>query len=254
MLIDQAYRTQTAPSGDGTPQVTTIRICTNPLLSVGLEQLLSGTRFAVWEDALRDTADLPRLSSGAPVLFIVDGKRPSDTLAAMIRDLKAQRPAARVVVLADSFDFGPMVAAWTAGADGFCLTTVSRDVLIQSIELVMLGETVVPSSWIRSVLGEKPEYSSADHAAQDGAGNGRAPDPRSHKLSHREVEILDCLKEGAPNKVIARKLNLAEATVKVHLKAILRKIGVGNRTQAAIWAQDHLPARAAPECVADCIH
>ncbi len=50
--------------------------------------------------------------------------------------------------------------------------------------------------------------------------------------------------EGEPNKIIARKLHVAEATVKVHVKAILRKIGATNRTQAAMWAMDHLPPRA----------
>jgi two-component system nitrate/nitrite response regulator NarL len=52
--------------------------------------------------------------------------------------------------------------------------------------------------------------------------------------------------QGEPNKVIARKLEVTEATIKVHVKAILRKIGVGNRTQAAMWATEHLPRRRNP--------
>nr|WP_246215681.1 helix-turn-helix transcriptional regulator [Microvirga makkahensis] len=67
------------------------------------------------------------------------------------------------------------------------------------------------------------------------------PAPKK-SLSAREIEVLAWLKEGAPNKTIARKLNLAETTVKVHVKAILRKIGVVNRAQAAIWAACHMPA------------
>ncbi len=59
-------------------------------------------------------------------------------------------------------------------------------------------------------------------------------------LSNREAEILHCLMQGAPNKIIARQLDVAEATVKVHVKAILRKIQVANRTQAAMWAVEHL--------------
>ena len=61
------------------------------------------------------------------------------------------------------------------------------------------------------------------------------------KLSAREAQILGCLREGAPNKLIARKLGITEATIKVHVKAILRKIGVTNRTQAAMWASQRLP-------------
>ena len=58
-------------------------------------------------------------------------------------------------------------------------------------------------------------------------------------LSAREAAVLGCLVEGSSNKVIARKVEMAEATVKVHIKAILRKIRVKNRTQAAIWAISH---------------
>jgi two-component system nitrate/nitrite response regulator NarL len=57
------------------------------------------------------------------------------------------------------------------------------------------------------------------------------------------MEILGCLREGAPNKLIARKLKITEATIKVHVKAILRKIGASNRTQAAMWASQRLPRR-----------
>jgi two-component system nitrate/nitrite response regulator NarL len=72
----------------------------------------------------------------------------------------------------------------------------------------------------------------------------KAPDPKARSLSAREAEILSSLMEGEPNKIIARRLHVAEATVKVHIKAILRKVGAANRTQAAMWAMDHLPARA----------
>ena len=60
-----------------------------------------------------------------------------------------------------------------------------------------------------------------------------------HLLSPREKLILRCIIEGDSNKCIARKIDIAEATVKVHVKAILRKIGVQNRTQAAIWGINH---------------
>jgi two-component system nitrate/nitrite response regulator NarL len=65
-------------------------------------------------------------------------------------------------------------------------------------------------------------------------------DPGARSLSSREAEILSSLMEGTPNKLIARKLHVTEATVKVHVKAVLRKIGAANRTQAAMWAKGHL--------------
>ena len=69
---------------------------------------------------------------------------------------------------------------------------------------------------------------------------------QSRKLSSREAQILTCLRDGAPNKVIARQLNLSEATVKVHVKAILKKIGACNRTQAALWAARHVRTEPKP--------
>jgi two-component system nitrate/nitrite response regulator NarL len=62
----------------------------------------------------------------------------------------------------------------------------------------------------------------------------------ANRLSTREAQILRHLTQGASNKLIARELGLAEATIKVHLKAILRKAKVANRTQAAMWAQQHM--------------
>jgi two-component system nitrate/nitrite response regulator NarL len=65
--------------------------------------------------------------------------------------------------------------------------------------------------------------------------------PNTFKLSVKEVQVLSYVRDGAPNKVIDRKMEITEATVKVHMKAILRKIGVSNRTQAAMWASQRLP-------------
>ena len=77
------------------------------------------------------------------------------------------------------------------------------------------------------------------------AQRGRLSEPEHQrtlrKFSNREAEILECLTRGEANKLIARKFDITEATVKVHIKAILRKIQVKNRTQAAIWAQANLP-------------
>ena len=66
-------------------------------------------------------------------------------------------------------------------------------------------------------------------------------DHMPRRLSQRETMILRRLMQGEPNKIIARQFDITEATVKAHIKAILRKICVRNRTQAAVWAQSHLP-------------
>jgi two-component system nitrate/nitrite response regulator NarL len=157
----------------------------------------------------------------------------------MVRQVKERHPAARIVVLSNDFDLGFVRQGLEAGANGFCLTDKSREVLITSLELVMLGELALPTELVRSMLNvvhlsPKPE------SASEVQVEPKAPAPRSNSLSAREAEILSSLMEGTPNKLIARKLHVTEATVKVHVKAILRKIGAANRTQAALWAKGHL--------------
>ena len=78
--------------------------------------------------------------------------------------------------------------------------------------------------------------STRDATAVAGIAPGRISSPNVHGLSERAVQILQCLVQGESNKMIANRLGIAEATVKVHMKSLLPKIGANNRTQAAIWA------------------
>jgi two-component system nitrate/nitrite response regulator NarL len=124
--------------------------------------------------------------------------------------------------------------------DGFCLAASAPDVLIRSLELVMLGEAVLPSEVLRSILDGSPQH--LEQPRHDPAPEGPKPsDLMDCKLSAKETQVLSHLRDGSSNKIIACKLDITEATVKVHVKAILRKIGVANRTQAAMWASQHLP-------------
>jgi two-component system nitrate/nitrite response regulator NarL len=129
-------------------------------------------------------------------------------------------------------------AAVAAGVDSFCLTTRAQEILINVLELTMLGEQVLPGVVLQSLLDQAhPIPSSGQHAAPKERKN---LDPQVSKLSPRERMILQSLMGGDANKVIARKLDVAEATIKVHIKSILRKIGAANRTQAAMWATENL--------------
>jgi two-component system, NarL family, nitrate/nitrite response regulator NarL len=222
----------------GEPKVTTYLVCVNPMLKAGLGHILANTRYEV-----RDGEEPIGHSGGEEILprmFIVDSNLREAALPAGIAALKAQNPGARVVVLADTFNFDQMMTALRGGADGYCLPTV--DALIRYLDLVMLGETAYPSGQFLSAIldaqsrGDTEISRSAD--AETRRSLAHASDTRM--LSNREAEILHCLMQGAPNKIIARQLDVAEATVKVHVKAILRKIQVANRTQAAMWAVEHL--------------
>jgi two-component system nitrate/nitrite response regulator NarL len=220
-----------------TSQVPVVLVSNNALLRTGLKHLLSGTCFLVTEAGSMD--NLPVAPDPGPALFIIDACHCS-TVTESIGRAKSQYPTAHVCVLADTFDMNYVVDFCKAGADGFCLTTAGRDVLIRSLELVLLGQSVFPSTIVRLMLDQVarcPERPLTHHASHE----TKTSSALAHRLSARESEILRGLMEGAPNKVIARQFGLSEATVKVHVKAILRKVGAGNRTQAAMWAAEHLP-------------
>jgi DNA-binding NarL/FixJ family response regulator len=137
--------------------------------------------------------------------------------------------------VADHHRLDELVSAFRAGANGYFVDVMTCDAFIKSMELLMMGETIFPPA-LSFVLD--PE---GDHPGEPGDENNQAilvttEDALTPQLSPREKSILRCLIEGDSNKCIARKIDIAEATVKVHVKAILRKIRVQNRTQAAIWA------------------
>jgi two-component system nitrate/nitrite response regulator NarL len=178
-----------------------------------------------------------------PILLIIDSDGDPRAIAEQIDAFKHQLPTGRIAVLADQYVFPWMLSAFRAGANAYFLKSVTSDAFIKALELVMLGETILPPELL-SYVGDAP------HAAEvavdvrrslEAPVNGPASsDPQdSPRLSSREEYILRYIGEGHPNKVIARKMGIAEGTVKVHVKAILRKIRAGNRTQAAIWLMNN---------------
>jgi len=216
-----------APEDDSTRRIATKLLCGNALLQAGLSQLLSGTCF-----------DVAGSASSEPGLCIVDASGDFQQTLDLIRETKEQHPAVRVVAISHAFDVQSVHCAAAAGVDSFCLATSAREVMIRTFELTVLGERILPSPLLRELLTR--EFSSAGTAEVIPLADHRMPDPKVSKLSPRETVILQSLMGGDPNKVIARKLDITEATIKVHVKAILRKIGVANRTQAAMWATGNL--------------
>ena len=216
-------------SGGLGSEVPTTLICDNPLLHSGLQRILSGTPFVLVEDG-------PATDSRLAVLAV---SQPSGRTLETVGQVKERYPAARIVLLADHFEPEFVRQGLEAGANGFCLSGRSPEVLTTSLELVMLGELALPTELVCSMLDAVP-LNPESETTSGVLDEPKACAPRPSNLSAREAEILSSLMEGSPNKVIARRLDVAEATVKVHVKAILRKIGASNRTQAAMWAKGRL--------------
>ncbi|QRM28307.1 response regulator transcription factor [Microvirga sp. VF16] len=222
-----------------TPTIPTALICDNSLLRSGLQQILSGTRFVVAETAPVAGPRRLREFVSQPALVIIEASQNPRRVLEIVRQVRERIPEVRIVVLAAQFDLSFVRLGHETGVDGFCLAATSPEVLTKSLELIMLGETVVPSMVLRSIATGAAPY--RNELLRNNTAESHWSDLKACKLSARERQILSCLREGAPNKLIARKLDVTEATVKVHVKAILRKIGAANRTQAAMWASQRLP-------------
>ena len=203
----------------------TVLVQRNGLLREGLARLLDNSPFRVLASLSIFDGQVPSvLPQQEPGLLLVD--LGSDSL----ERFKERWPAARIVALAERSDVDEAVSAFRAGANAYLANVTSGDALIKSLELVMAGATIFPFEILSTILANHSAPPRPD-TAETGINGANV-----RGLSEREKAILICLADGSSNKVIARKVDAAEATVKVHIKAILRKIGVKNRTQAAIWA------------------
>jgi two-component system nitrate/nitrite response regulator NarL len=212
--------------------VATVLVCQNNLIRSGIEHILSNTQFVI-------TAEADDQTSAAPALCLINTDQAADVVCETVTRLKTQWPSVRTFLLSDHLDPASVTHAFQAGLNGMCPTTMSHDALILALELVVLGERFIPADVGLALLDAQPRgceagfgISAAAVPANDGPGR--------KSLSGREAQILHHITQGSSNKVIARDLGLAEATVKVHVKAILRKVKVSNRTQAAMWAQQHV--------------
>ncbi|MBR1235371.1 response regulator transcription factor [Bradyrhizobium sp. AUGA SZCCT0182] len=155
--------------------------------------------------------------------------------------LRERYPGGRFAIVADHYRLDELVSAFRAGANGFFVDVMRCDVFIKSVELVMMGETFFPPAFLSLFLDSKGSHlpEAAPSVESGEAILVTTEDTIAPQLSPREKSILRGLIEGESNKSIARKIDIAEATVKVHVKAILRKIRVQNRTQAAIWGMNN---------------
>ncbi|CAO3425412.1 Two-component transcriptional response regulator, LuxR family [Azospirillum doebereinerae] len=195
----------------------------NNLFRQGLRALFIDQSFQIVIESSSVKQALSAVSSTPPMQLILIDPNGLDVPAKAIRIFKDACPDARLVLLTDTLDGEALTNAIDAGADGFLMKDISRDVLLQSLRLVMMGEKVFPSH-LAALLISGRLYGKDDQMPAFRRG-----------VSKREGQILRCLLVGDSNKLIARHLSITEATVKVHLKSLLRKIGATNRTQAAIW-------------------
>jgi two-component system nitrate/nitrite response regulator NarL len=206
------------PSRCLTPTIPSALICDSALLRSGLQHILRDTPFAIAEAT--SVAGPRRFQSlvQKAALVLVEASQNAGRVLDIVRQVRNQTPEARIVVLVDQYDLAFMRAGHEAGASGFCFAASAPEVLIKSLELVMLGESVLPFEVLRSIMDQTPQ--AGDQPIQDTKVAGsKLSELTACKLSARETEILGCLMKGESNKTIARKLDITEATIKVHCQS-----------------------------------
>lgn len=220
-------------------ELTTQTILVGPhsLRREGIARALDSTDFRI----VATGTDLQKIDldvlAKSIYLLIVECSHDVSSAIRQIQLFKAAFPDGKVVLFADHLSLEELLSAFRAGTNAYFVSVQTCEAFIKVLELVMLGETVLPWELLRLIGKDTQEPSGGScGTCSNGQGGGTEERERGPRLSERERFILRRIIEGDSNKHVARRLNIAEATVKVHVKAILRKIDVRNRTQAAMWA------------------
>ena len=200
------------------------------LFREGLQGLLERHGLEVLDSVGDAEAGYTAISKRRPEIVLLDLRLPQTDGLEILRKLREDERCPPVVMLTTSDEEQDLVEALRSGASGYLLKDMEPDTLVMALRSVVAGETVVAPSLTpalaRVVQGREPEPPEGEEGPFD-------------ILTPREREILTLLAEGLSNRGIGNTLGISEGTVKVHVKAILRKLGVTSRVAAAVLAVEH---------------
>ena len=167
-----------------------------------------------------------------PDVILLDNHLPGVRGVDALPGLREAAPAARVLMLTVSEDGDDLAAALKAGAQGYLLKTIDGDALLAAIERCAQGHSVISPEMTAKLV------SAFQAASQPQPAMASDPVDTLDGLSPRERDTLREIARGASNKQIARTLDIAETTVKIHVQHILRKLHLSSRVQAAVYASE----------------
>jgi DNA-binding NarL/FixJ family response regulator len=217
----------------------TVLVGPSTLQREDISRVLSAAGFRIVASAPRlDDRVFASLSQHQSILLVIRADDDSDSAISQIESFKQRHPTGRVALLADHYQPRDMVRAHRAGTDAYFAKVATSGAFIKALELIMLGETFWPSEFLAFMLDPDDKRVAID-PERDAEASVELDEGETPPLSAREQCILRCIVEGNSNSAIARRLNIAEATVKGHVKAIRQKVRAQNRTQAAIWAMNN---------------
>ncbi len=192
----------------------------------GLRELLEASGVEVVGEAGTAAEAVRRMPALRPDVVLLDMQLPDGSGVEVCRELRAMLPDTRVLVLTSYDDDEALFASVLAGASGYLLKQVRGADLVNSVERVAAGQ---------SLLG--PEVTA--RVLERLRSPGLQRDSRLAALTDQERRVLDLVAEGLTNRQVGVRLGLAEKTVKNHVSGVLAKLGLGSRTQAALYLRDH---------------
>ncbi|MGZ5180826.1 MAG: response regulator [Ramlibacter sp.] len=211
-----------------TDTISVLLVDDHTLFRSGVRSLLQrNPRFAVVGEASDGVDGVKRAMQLKPDVILLDLHMPGMTGVETLQLILQGWPEAAVIMLTVSEEGEDLASALQAGARGYLIKNIDADYLVRAIERAAAGESVLAESMAAKLVAQLQKQREP-----------KAPSPPSEldKLTPREREILACLARGESNKLIARVLDLAESTVKIHVQNILKKLGLSSRVQAAVFA------------------
>jgi DNA-binding NarL/FixJ family response regulator len=191
------------------------------VLRMGLEQLLGTFEDVEFVGAAAGGEEAVELClAGTPDVLLLDLSMPEVDGIEVTRRVRARAPETRIVVFTSFSDRERILQALDAGAAGYLLKDAEPDEVLRGIRAVARGESPINPRAARELLGSR-----------------RTTGTAAADLTPRESEVLALVRQGLANKQIARRLGISERTVKAHLTSTFQRIGVVDRTQAALWAE-----------------
>jgi two-component system nitrate/nitrite response regulator NarL len=193
------------------------------------------------------TEEISTTALSSEATLVILGVQSADGAVAEAVAIRSLWPDSKIILLYEHVSPADFRMLPRSQIDGCIPVSVSPDTLIKTLDMIVAADIRVMIAPDATSLLFRPVRSDERHQSEMKALQSNDAEPRP-ALSQREAPILDGLANGHANKVIARTCDIAGATVKVHIRSILRKIGVANRTQAAIWALKEWPATSRANC------
>ncbi|MYM72354.1 two-component system response regulator NarL [Duganella sp. FT109W] len=208
--------------------ITVLLVDDHTLFRSGIRSLLQRSpEFSVVGEAADGFEGVKRAQQLKPQVILLDLNMPGMSGVETLQMMRQDSPDSAIVMLTVSEDAEDLSTALKAGASGYLLKNIDTDYLTRAIRRAAAGETVVAEAMTAKLVAQLQSGTAAPVASE------------LDKLTPREREILDCLARGESNKGIARILDLAESTVKIHVQSVLKKLKLSSRVQAAVFAVEH---------------